>query len=447
MSSSFNKVVWSDGLFVKPHHFQQQTRYHERFAVRLAAGSDPHNYGFSSLILNDEMLALGKIAIVSAAGIMPDGTPFDMPGLDNLPSVLDISEGFTANQIVYLCLPLSMEGGLEVQPQHTNASVAARFSEDESAVRDNTMQADALVPVKVAKANPALMMDKEDLSAFTKIAVGRIVEKRNDGTIVMDQNFYPTMLSISAAPALRRFLGELSEGVNQRSETIARRIGQPDQNGVADVSDFLLLQALNRIGPLMRHYTRMPSLHPREVFELLIQVIGELSTFLSETKLVPDLPFYDHDLPENCWPSVTQNLRQLVTATLVANAVPIHHQRKKHGYIVAPVPERQMIRDYDFVLAVKASVPQERLHTQFPAQAKVSSLEKIRELVGKQLPGIPLHLMAVAPRQLPYHAGYSYFKIDNSHPAWSQMDRAEGFAFHVAGEFPELEIQFWAIKR
>ncbi|MGB0903248.1 type VI secretion system baseplate subunit TssK, partial [Halocynthiibacter sp.] len=171
MSSSFNKVVWSDGLFVKPHHFQQQTRYHERFAVRLAAGSDPYNYGFTSLILNDEMLAMGKVAIVSSAGIMPDGTPFDMPGQDNLPPVLDISEGFTANQIIYLCLPLSMEGGLEVQPQNTDASVAARFSEDESAIRDNTMQADALVPVKVAKANPVLMLDKEDLSAFTKIAV------------------------------------------------------------------------------------------------------------------------------------------------------------------------------------------------------------------------------------------------------------------------------------
>ncbi len=444
--SSFNKVIWSDGLFVKPHHFQQQARFQERLAAKLAAGSNPFNYGFSSLILNDELLTMGKLSVVSASGIMPDGTPFDIPGEDNQPAILDISEGFTANETVYLCLPLSIEGGVEVQPRSTDASVSARFAMDEAAVRDNTEQAGELVAVKVAKANPVLMLGKNDLSAFSKLAIGRIVEKRNDGAIVMDQNFYPTMLSISAAPALRRFLGELSDGIEQRAVTIAGRIGQPDQNGVADVSDFLLLQALNRVGPLIRHYTRLTVLHPCTVYELLIQIIGELSTFLNESKLVPDLPYYDHDLPANCWPAVTQNLRQLVTATLVANAVPIPHERKLHGYVIAPVPERQMIRNSEFVLAVKANVPQERLHREFPAQSKVSSIENIRELVGKQLPGIPLRLMSVAPRQLPYHAGYSYFALDKSSPAWAQMDKAEGFAFHIAGEFPELELQFWAIR-
>lgn len=445
--SSYNKVVWSDGLFVKPHHFQQQARFQERLSVRLAAGADPFNYGFQSLTLNEELLTMGKIAIVEATGIMPDGTPFDIPGEDFSPEILDISEGFTANETVYLCLPLSIDGGLEVNETRSDSSGAgARFVIDETAVRDNTVQAGELAGIKIAKVNPVLMLGKDDLSAFSKIAVARIVEKSNDGAVVVEKNFYPTMLSISSAPSLRRFLGELVEGIEQRAESIAGRIGQPDQNGVADVSDFLLLQALNRVGPLLRHYTRMPMLHPRQVFELLIQIIGELSTFLNDSKLVPDLPQYNHDIPDHCWPAITQNLRQLVTATLVANAVPIPHERKLHGYIIAPVPERELIQTSEFVLAIKANVPQDRLHRDFPAQSKVSSIEKIRELVSKQLPGISLRLMPVAPRQLPYHAGYSYFSLDKSSPSWAQMERAEGFGFHIAGDFPDLEMQFWAIK-
>lgn len=445
--TSNNKVVWTDGLFLKPHHLQQQARFHERLSMRLASGSNGFNFGFSSIVLNEELLMLGKVAFVQAAGIMPDGTPFDIPAEDIQPAIFEFSEGFTANEIVYLCLPLFMEGGIEVQAEdNVNSHVGARFKCFDQAVRDNTVQAGELASVQVAKASPVVMLGSQDLSAFTKLAVARVVEKTNDGALVIDKGFYPTMLSISAAPPLRRMLGELADGVSQRAKSIAVRIGQPNQNGVADVSDFLLLQGLNRYAPKLRHLNRLPTLHPREVFELLLEMVGELSTFIADDKLAPELTAYDHDLPYNCWPELTQHLRQLVTATLVANVVPIPHQRKRHGYIVATIPERDLIHSCEFVLAVKANVPQERLHRDFPAQFKVSSLERIRELVAKQLPGISLRLMPVAPRQLPYHAGYSYFALDQTSPAWADMVRAEGFGFHIAGDFPEMEMQFWAIK-
>lgn len=444
--SSFSKVAWSDGLFVKPHHFQQQTRYFERLSQRYASGSEPHNFGFHQVVLNEELLGLGKISLVTASGIMPDGTVFDLPAHDLTPAVLDISDSFTANEIVYLCIPLVTDGGLEVEMPHVRAEASgARYVSDSVAVRDNTEQAGELAEITISRARPVLMLGSQDLSAYSKLAVARIVDKTGEGAIVLDKGFYPTMLSISAAPPLRRFLGELADGIVQRASMIATRIGKPDHNGVAEVADFLLLHALNSFAPTLRHYVRMPMQHPRPVYELLLQVIGELSTFLNESKLCPDLPAYDHMLPDQCWPTVTQHLRQLVTATLVANAVPIPHERKLHGYVVAPVHERELIGTAEFVLAIKANVPQERLHRDFIAQAKVSSIEKIRDLVQKQLPGIQLRLMPVAPRQLPYHAGYSYFALERSSPQWRHLENSDGFAFHIAGEFPELEMQFWAI--
>lgn len=444
--ASNNKVAWSDGLFVKPHHFQQQTRYLENLAQRYASGSEAHNFGFHQLILNEELLSLGKVAVVNASGIMPDGTVFDIPGNDVSPPVLDISEGLTANEIIYLCVPLMIDGGIEVDKNRKSTTgVGARYVTDEIAVRDNTVQAGELAAIDIARACPVLLPGSQDLSAYSKLAVARIVDKTGEGAIVIDKGFYPTMLSISAAPSLRRFLGELADGVEQRAATIAGRIGKPDQNGVAEVADFLLLRGLNSMSPLLRHYVRMSMVHPRPVYELLLQIIGELSTFLNESKICPDLPVYDHALPHQCWPTVTQHLRQLVTATLVANAIPLPHEHKLHGYVVAPVHERELIRTAEFVLAVKANVPQERLHRDFVAQSKISSIEKIRELVHKQLPGIPLRLMPVAPRQLPYHAGYSYFALERSSPRWGHLENSDGFAFHIAGEFPELELQFWAI--
>lgn len=443
--SSRSKVVWSDGLFVKPHHFQQSQRHQEYYSLRMTSGYEPHNFGFTSLVLNEELLTLGKIALVSAKGIMPDGSIFSVPDEDMLPNTLEISGGFKANEIVYLCLPFSTEGGLEVQESGVSG-VVARYRAETEAVRDNSVVGGELTSVDIAKAQPQLRLGSEDLSALTKLAVARITEKGNDGVIRLDTRFFPTMLSINSAPELRRFLGEMAEGIEQRAEQIAGRIGQPDQNGVADVSDFLMLQAMNRNGPVLRHFGQLPAMHPRELYANFIAIIGELATFLDERKRPAELPAYNHELPVNCWPQLMNRMRQYLTATLAANAVPISLERKMHGYILAPIRERELIKNNEFILAVKAKTPIERIQREFTSQAKVSSIEMIRDLVQKQLPGIPLRLMAVAPRQLPYHAGYNYFQLDQNTPEWNAMKSSKGFAFHIAGNFPELELQFWAIK-
>ena len=93
-----------------------------------------------------------------------------------------------------------------------------------------------------------------------------------------------------------------------------------------------------------------------------------------------------------------------------------------------------------------ADLPLEDLRRQFLQQCKVASVEKIRDLISLQLPGIPLTALPVAPRQLPYHAGYVYFRLDHESQAWQMMTNASGFAFHVAGNFPGMEMQFWAIR-
>lgn len=54
--------------------------------------------------------------------------------------------------------------------------------------------------------------------------------------------------------------------------------------------------------------------------------------------------------------------------------------------------------------------------------------------------------LPVAPRHLPFHAGFSYFELDRHDPAWQSLHSASGFGLHIAGDFPELELQLWAIR-
>lgn len=447
--SQFSKVIWSDGLFVKPHHFQQQTRWTEKLVSRNAQAVQPFNFGFEELQVDEDMMGLGRIALSHASGIFPDGTPFNCPTEDETPEPLEISDGLIANELVYLGIPASISGGLDVDFNNfNNANTSARYLRSDISVRDNTMQAGEDTNVSIQRAKPVLLLGSQDLSAYSRLVLGRIIEKKTDGSIVWDKKFIPTHYSVSAAPEIQRFLVELAGSISNRASDIAVRIGKPDQNGVAEVADFLLLQSLNTISPRLQHLSRMRRMHPEQIFQMLLEVIGELATFLSENKLSPDLPIYDHDRPQECWPVVIQTLRGLLNNNIQANATRIDHQFKKHGYVVAPVQERELLTSTqtEFVLAVKANVQLDRLHRDFVAQSKISSIQNIRHLVQKQLPGIPLKIMPVAPRQLPYHAGYSYFKLDRSSEAWQQMINAEGFAFHIAGEFPDLQLQFWAVR-
>ena len=99
-----------------------------------------------------------------------------------------------------------------------------------------------------------------------------------------------------------------------------------------------------------------------------------------------------------------------------------------------------------FILAARADVPAEELRRRFPAQLKVGPVEKIRDLVNLQLPGVPVNAVPTAPRQIPYHAGFGYFELDQSNELWVQLKTSGGIAMHVAGEFPGLVLEFWAIR-
>ena len=127
-------------------------------------------------------------------------------------------------------------------------------------------------------------------------------------------------------------------------------------------------------------------------------------------------------------------------------AIPIPLKERKYGIRVAQVADRSLLDYALFVLAVSADQPTEQIRNLFPNQIKIGSVEQIRELVNLQLPGIPLRPIPVAPRQIPYHAGCVYFELDKANDYWPLLKDSGGVAMHVGGDFPGLQMEFWAIK-
>ena len=77
--SEANRVLWSEGLFLRTQHFQQQDRFFETMARGTLQAGRLQTFGFRSLTLDPSLLEAGQIAVLSARGIFPDGTPFAIP--------------------------------------------------------------------------------------------------------------------------------------------------------------------------------------------------------------------------------------------------------------------------------------------------------------------------------------------------------------------------------
>lgn len=439
-----NKVVWSEGLFLRPQHLQQHDRYLERLIDARSGGAQAYGCGVQTLEIDRDLLSLGKFSLARCRGVLPDGTPFNLP--DDDPPPVPLEPGTDVHgQIVYLALPVRQPGTAEAVHE-TEATGMNRYRAEAFDVRDNNAGMNTTASVAVGRLCLRLMLEQEDRSSYACIAVANIAESRADKQIILDEQFMPTSLDYKAAPRLAGFMTELRGLLRYRAESLAGRISESGRGGAAEIADFMLLQAVNRMEPLIAHLCNLRGQHPERVYREFVQIAGELATFTAKDKRAPEFPDYQHNDLRATFGPVIAALRQSLSMVMEQNAIPIPLQERKFGIRVAPIADHKLLQSAVFVLAVNADVPNDTLRSRFPTQIKIGPTEQIRQLVNLQLPGIGLRPLPVAPRQIPYHAGFTYFELDRSSQFWKQLDSSGGFAMHIAGNFPGLELEFWAIK-
>jgi type VI secretion system protein ImpJ len=441
---SFNRVVWSEGLFLRPQHFQQQDRYMERFVETRCHGLIPHAWGCTEVELERDLLGIGKFGIRRAAGVFPDGTPFRLPDDDPLPPPLEVAMQ-ARDQIVYLALPLRRTGEAEFERGGTTEGLA-RHQIREWDARDTTTGSGDAAVVEVGALSTRLLLASQLTDAYATIPIAHIAEVQSDKRVLLDDSFMPTVLHVRAAPRLSTFATELLGLLHQRGDALGGRVAATGRGAAAEFAEFLMLQAINRYEPLLAHYAGTGGVHPEQFYELCVSIAGEMATFTTIAKRPPAFPGYRHDRLRESFAPVIVALRSAFAAEMVQVAIPIPIETKKYGISVALVSERALYSSAVFVLAARADVPSEELRRSFPSQLKVGPVERIADLVRLGLPGVPVLPLPVAPRQIPFHAGSAYFELDQSSDLWEQLKSSGGVALHVAGNFPGLAMEFWAIR-
>lgn len=437
------KTIWSEGMFLRPQHFQQHDRYVETLIEDRCSSLRPYAWGVRELEINEEALGLGKVDIARCRAVLADGTTIDIPGSDPAPEPLELDSN-TRDQTVFICLLDKRHGSNEVSREEGD-DAATRFTVSVMDVRDTSVPMDTSAPIELGRKNLRLLRENDERADYTCLGAVRVVEVRNDNTVVLDRNFIPPALDCRGTPRLSGYIKDLEGLLRQRGEKLAARVGAA-HGGTADTGDFMLLQVINRYEPLFRHLETLPDYHPEALYAICAQMAGELSTFTSLGKRPAEYPVYDHEDLAGCFEPLLAELREALTKVMVETAINIELKRKRGDVYKADVPDKDLFDDAYWVLAIKADMPTEEIRTLLPQQAKIGTTDQIADLVKLQIPGVAMSTLPQAPREIPFHAGFQYFELERRGDMWKQIRDSGALALHAGGNFPGIAFELWAIR-
>ena len=300
--------------------------------------------------------------------------------------------------------------------------------------------------LEVAALRTRLLLEREATEAYACIPLAHIVECRADQQVVLDDNFIPTVLQLRGASRLATIAAELLGLFHQRGEALGGRVAATGRGAASEMADFLMLQVINRYQPVLAHFVDTGAVHPEQLYQFCVAAAGELATFTTTSKRTPKFPGYRHERLKESFEPVIISLRESMSKVMTQTAISIPLEKRRFGINVAVVPDKSLFSAAVFVLAARADGPAENVRQRFPTQVKVAPAERIADLVRQGLPGVPVVPIPVAPRQIPFHAGYAYFELDQTHDLWDQLKDSGGVAIYVSGEFPGLAMELWAIR-
>ena len=439
--SWYSKVVWSEGLFLRPHHFQQNDRYLENLLENRVRHVTPYPWGFSVLEIDRDLAQQSRIGLRRAVGVMPDGTPFALPDNSPLPLAIEVPEN-AAGQIVWLSLPLSSPNTREVEDA-LNGS-ASRFVPSTEMLIDSTASLRIEEEIDIAHPRLTLELRKTAKAGYVGLALGRILEVR-DRAILFDEKFAPPVLVCSAYPVIEGWLDRVIGWIDNKLEELARYAADPTAGGGLQSADYFMLQLLNRQIPVLKHLRQSRFVHPERLFVSFVALAGELATFTTAERRARDYTPYDHDDLESCFTPVVRDIQDFLSANLGRRAIRLEITERAPNAFMSTIRDRSLVRNATLILEVAARRPLTEIQAQFPQLFKVGPNTKMNEIVHAHLPGISLVHLPTPPPQIRALTDHVYFYLDRTSPLWPEFSTASSIGMHFSGDWPDLEMELWAV--
>jgi type VI secretion system protein ImpJ len=141
---------------------------------------------------------------------------------------------------------------------------------------------------------------------------------------------------------------------------------------------------------------------------------------------------------------VLRDIQRLLSRDM-SRAIRLDLQQPVPNSFIATVENRALFREAAFIIEVTADKPLTQIQQQFPLLCKVGPNTRMGQIVDSNLPGLELVHMPTPPHQIRAVTSHVYFSIDKRSDLWRDFSTASAIGLHFAGDWPELELDIWAI--
>lgn len=439
------KVVWSEGMFLRTQHFQQQDRHTEDL-VKDALGSLPHaSFGFRSLVLDNTALEAGLVGILEAEGHFPDGTPISFPSGTAPIEPVKITSGTDAG-IVSLAITAEREGAASIDPSHEKSS-GARLRGELATVRDSVRGGADAEDIELARLSPKILLSGQETSGYVTLPIANLAGLDADGAVNLEDGFLAPAQIISAVPWYARFAQEVVTGLDRIADA---HVGVVIGATGASIENLLILELANAARPRIAHLLAQDRYHPSEFFLELAGLAGQMATFGSSSRRMAELPDYEHVNPQPAFEALADTLRSLILSLrhVEEKARALKVSRHSENVWTVRIDNPDIVRSNRIVVRVGGDISEALLRKLFVDQATVGAADEFDKLWTSRLPGIPLKPLHSQPREIPYDGDRLCLELDRTSEHWAEMSDAPGFVLGVSGKLErEPEIDCYAISR
>ncbi|WP_300752560.1 type VI secretion system baseplate subunit TssK [Janthinobacterium sp.] len=451
------KVLWGEGLFLRPQHFQRQDQYHETRLHHTASALHPYLWGVAHMEWDTEALKTNTLRLNALSAIFRDGEVFDAagdgaPGGDTLPPAVDLSALPPALQEVtyYAALPAVNREGANYSLQNFSEGgdtpANTRFVHALRATPDLFTDS-AVADVAYLKKNLRLIPDSEARGSYDclpLIALRRTVS----GGFEAVPSFMPPILAITGAPRLHGLLERLLDALQAKVDALHGHHREPSRNVIefrsGDVSSFWLLHTVSTAAAALMHYVRHPALHPERLYEALLALAGGLLSY-SRHYTLASLPAYDHGQPGPCFAAIDSIIRELVDTVISSKYFSIALLEDKPSYHLGKLDSGKIDQHTTLYLAIRAAMPAIELVDIVPVRVKVGAPEDVDKCVLSAMPGVKLSHAPQVPAAIPVRPDTYYFAIENRGVLYEQMLKAQSISVYVPAGIRDLQLELIAV--
>lgn len=442
-----SKVLWGEGLFLRPQHFQQQDRYHEHRLHESVKAIHPYAWGVARLEIDQEALANNALRILDLALRFPDGELIDAPGLDALPDQVDLGQLPHSQQSVtyYAALPAFKPfGGNFAMPGQ--AANGVRFVQSDDDTPDLYTQA-AQARLSYLKKSVRLVAEHEPRDSYTHFPLLRL-RRAAGGGFELDPAFIPPSLTVRSAQQLFLPLRRLVDALQAKVAALQGHHREPSRHVIefrsGDMSSFWLLHTANTALATLTHYFHHPTLHPERLYEQLLSLAGGLMTFSTSWTLA-DLPPYQHADPGPAFAKLHLIIRELLDTVISSKYFAIALREVKPSYHHGMLDSQKIDDKTVFYLAVSADMPAVELVDVVPLRLKVGAPDDVEKFVLSAMPGVRLQHAPQVPAAIPVRPDATYFLVEGKGQLYERMLQAQSACIYAPSGLRGLKLELLAI--